>query len=73
MSEAEIRTLAQLIPKAELSLAIRSAIWIMLSTGTRVGETVAACWKHVDLDKKSWLIPAENAKSGVTHNVRMSD
>ncbi|QNB11817.1 tyrosine-type recombinase/integrase [Paraburkholderia tropica] len=73
LSEAEIRTLAQLIPKAELSLAIRSAIWIMLSTGTRVGETVAACWKHVDLDKKSWLIPAENAKSGVTHNVRMSD
>ncbi|PLZ03040.1 hypothetical protein CY652_06925 [Burkholderia sp. WAC0059] len=73
LSEAEIKTLVQLMPNAGLSLAIRSAIWIMLSTGTRVGETVAACWKHVDLDSKSWLIPAENAKSGVTHNVRMSD
>lgn len=73
LSEAEIRKLAQLMPNAELSLAIRSAIWIMLSTGTRVGETVAARWTHIDLNNKSWLIPAENAKSGVMHNVRMSD
>lgn len=73
LSEDEIRTLAQLLPKADLSLAIRSAIWIMLSVGTRVGETVAARWSHVDLQNKSWHIPAENTKSGVALDVQISD
>lgn len=73
LSEDEIRKLAQLLPKAGLSLAIRSAIWIMLSTGTRVGETVAALWSHVDLQNKSWHIPAGNTKSGVALDVQMSD
>lgn len=73
LSEDEIRTLAELLPKADLSLAIRSAIWIMLSVGTRVGETVAARWSHVDLQGKSWHIPAENTKSGVALDVQMSD
>jgi integrase len=73
LSEDEIRALAKLLPKADLSLAIRSAIWIMLSVGTRVGETVAARWAHVDLQDKSWHIPAENTKSGVSLDVRMSD
>jgi len=73
LSEDEIRELARLLPSADLSLVIRSAIWIMLSVGTRVGETVAARWSHVDLDSKSWFIPAENTKSGVALNVQMSD
>jgi integrase len=73
LSEDEIRALAKLLPKADLSLAICSAIWIMLSVGTRVGETVAARWSHVDLQDKSWHIPAENTKSGVSLDVRMSD
>ncbi len=73
LSEDEIRTLAKLLPKADLSLAIRSAIWIMLSVGTRVGETVAARWSHIDLQSKSWHIPSENTKSGVVLDVQMSD
>lgn len=73
LSEDEIRALARLLPKAELSLVIQSAVWIMLSLGTRVGETVAARWSHVDLESKSWYIPAENTKSGVALNVQMSD
>ena len=73
LSEDEIRTLAALLPKADLSLVIRSAIWIMLSVGTRVGETVATRWSHVDLENKSWYIPAENTKSGVALSVQMSD
>lgn len=73
LSEDEIRALAQLLPKADLSLPIRSAIWLMLSLGTRVGETVAARWSHVDLQNKSWHIPAGNTKSGVALDVQLSD
>lgn len=73
LSEDEIRSLAQLVPKADISLAVRSAIWIMLSVGTRVGETVAARWSHIDLPNKSWHIPVENTKSGVPLDVQLSD
>jgi integrase len=73
LTETEIHALANLLPGAELSLAIRSAVWIMLSTGTRVGETVAARWSDVNLQHGLWLLPAENTKSGVSLDVQLSN
>jgi integrase len=72
LTEAEIRQLAKLLPAADLSPAIQSAVWIMLAAGTRVGETVAARWTHVDLQSGVWHIPAENAKSGEAIDIQMS-
>jgi integrase len=73
LAEPEIRQLAKLLPDADLPLATRCAIWIMLSCGTRVGETVATEWAHVDLQARRWSIPKENTKSGVSLDVRLSD
>ena len=41
------------------------AIWIMLSTMCRVGETAKARWEHVDLVTGTWFIPKENVKDNV--------
>ncbi|MES2260555.1 MAG: tyrosine-type recombinase/integrase [Pseudomonadota bacterium] len=38
------------------------AIWIMLSTLTRVGETSMARWEHVNLEAGEWFIPKANVK-----------
>lgn len=38
------------------------AIWIMLSTMCRVGETSMARWEHINFDKAEWFIPARNTK-----------
>ena len=73
LDENEIRHLAKLLPVADLSFAIQSAVWLMLSCGTRVGETVAARWSHVDLENHRWHIPAESAKSNVALDVTLSD
>lgn len=41
---------------------VQCAVWICLSTLCRIGELLKAEWKHVDLDKGSWFIPAEATK-----------
>ena len=38
------------------------ALWICLGTLTRIGETLKAEWKDVDLEARTWHIPAENTK-----------
>ncbi|NWB99613.1 tyrosine-type recombinase/integrase [Pseudomonas gingeri] len=38
------------------------ALWICLSTLCRIGELLKGEWQHVDLDKGTWLLPAENTK-----------
>jgi integrase len=38
------------------------ALWICLSTLCRIGELLMTEWKHLDFDKKTWLIPKENVK-----------
>jgi integrase len=41
------------------------AVWIMLSTMCRVGETSMARWEHVDLKAGTWFIPKANVKDNV--------
>lgn len=38
------------------------AIWVCLSTLCRIGELLKAEWRHVDLTKGTWFLPAENTK-----------
>lgn len=48
-----------------LEATTERAIWIMLSTMCRVGETAKARWEHVDLAAGTWFIPKENVKDNV--------
>lgn len=41
------------------------AIWIMLSTLSRVGETSMARWEHIDFKRDKWFIPKQNVKDSV--------
>jgi integrase len=44
-------------------------LWLLLLLGVRRGELAAATCDTIDLDKGTWLIPAENAKTGDAHVV----
>lgn len=81
LSEAEIRELHQVFVRrqAEYDAApnkrivpqpvestTRCAIWIMLSTLTRVDETTMAKWRHVDFANAEWFIPKANVKDAVS-------
>ncbi|AWQ81774.1 phage integrase family protein [Pseudomonas aeruginosa] len=41
---------------------VQCAVWICLSTLCRIGELLKSQWRHVDLDKGTWFIPAEATK-----------
>ncbi|HID9850102.1 TPA: tyrosine-type recombinase/integrase [Pseudomonas aeruginosa] len=45
-----------------VNLRVQCAAWICLSTLCRIGELLKAEWRHVDLDKGTWFIPAEATK-----------
>lgn len=72
LSDDEIRLLAQKAPTAGLLDTSEAAIWIALSTCCRIGELLASRWEHIDWEKGTWLIPAENSKNGKSHTVMLS-
>lgn len=69
----ELKELQAAIPGARLQDSTIAAIWIMLGTACRIGELLQSRWGHIDLKKREWLIPAENAKNGEPHVVHISD
>ncbi|MCB4797075.1 site-specific integrase [Pseudomonas sp. NP21570] len=73
LTDDEIRDLHKKMPDAGLLLSTEAAIWIALATCCRIGELLSARWEHIDSEKRSWLIPAENSKNGKPHSVYLSD
>jgi len=51
----------------------KAAILFMLSTAARTQEALNAKWVNIDLENRTWFIPAENAKSGKSRTVPLSD
>jgi len=41
---------------------VQCAVWICLSTLCRIGELLKSEWRHIDLEKGTWFIPAEASK-----------
>jgi integrase len=60
-----------------LKKEVQLAMWICLSTVCRIGELLMTEWKHVDLKKRNWFIPAANTKgtrkNKTDHNIYLSD
>lgn len=49
------------------------ALRLMLLTGCRPGEACGLSWDEIDLDAKTWLLPAERSKNGLEHLVPLSE
>lgn len=73
LTEAEIRELTTKLPDGRLLKTTECALWIMLSTCCRIGEICKAEWQHLDLEAKTWKIPAENSKNKKPHTIHLSD
>lgn len=74
LDESELRHLLQsALPGSKMTHKAKASIRVLLGTMVRVGELLRAKRAEVDLEKKEWLIPAENAKNGKAHLVHLSD
>jgi integrase len=49
------------------------ALQFIILTVARVGEVLAMEWPEVDLQARTWTVPAEKIKGGVEHVVPLSD
>jgi integrase len=49
------------------------ALEFLILTATRTNETIGARWAELDLDAKTWTIPAERMKAKKGHRVPLSD
>ncbi|MFV0601237.1 MAG: tyrosine-type recombinase/integrase [Brachymonas sp.] len=68
--EAELQELRDRLPSARLQRESELAIWILLSTMSRVGNLAKAQWKDLDLTKGLWYMPT--TKNGKPHHVHLS-
>lgn len=69
----ELKELQAALPVAKLQDSTIAVIWIMLGTACRIGELLQTRWQDIDVEKREWLIPAENTKNGEAHAIYLSD
>jgi integrase len=71
LSEAELMVFLNKITAAGLAETSQCALLLQLATVTRIGETLSACWKNVDFERRQWVLPI--TKNGKAHTVWLSD
>lgn len=59
-------------PKVGMGLQTRLAMRFLMLTFVRTGELIGAKWGEIDLENKTWLIPAARMKMGRDHIVPLS-
>ena len=57
LADDEIKALAVALPEANMHARSVAAVWLILATGARIGETVSAQWAGVDLEAGTWHLP----------------
>jgi integrase len=65
LRQDEIAELARKIPGANLLVSSECAIWIMLSTGVRVGDLMKARWTEFDFAARTWTFVPEKDQTHI--------
>lgn len=73
LAQDEIIVLHKKLRDSGLTAVMQAAVWVMLGTGCRVGETGLARWEHIDFQKRAWSIPKENTKTQCAIVISLSD
>jgi len=58
--------------RVQAGLAARALEFTILTTA-RTSETIGARWEEIDLDRATWIVPAERMKGGREHRVPLSE
>ena len=49
------------------------ALRFTILTAARTGEVIGARWSEIDMETRTWTVPGERMKAGVTHRVPLPD
>lgn len=69
LNAAEAKRLMAAV-EASLNPQLKHIVGLLLLTGARVSELLHAEWRHIDLEKRQWLIPT--SKTGRARHVPLS-
>lgn len=69
LNDAELATFLKWLPHSPYSRTVREALSLVLLTGCRSGEVVAALWRDIDLERGVWTI--RETKNGEPHDVML--
>jgi integrase len=69
----QLPELLNAIATANIKKVTRWLILWQMHTMTRPAESALAQWSEIDVDKKLWIIPSERMKTGINHQVPLTD
>jgi integrase len=69
LTDSELAKFLKWLPHSPYSRTVREALSLVLLTGCRSGEVVAALWRDTDLDRGVWTI--RETKNGEPHDVML--
>jgi integrase len=69
LTDAELATFLKWLPHSQYSRLVRESMKLVLLTGCRSGEVIAARWRDIDLERGVWTI--RETKNGEPHDVML--
>lgn len=69
----QLHELLNAIEKANIKKVTRYLILWQLHTMTRPAETALTKWSEIDFDNNVWVVPAERMKTGVNHQIPLTN
>ena len=73
LPHAEVAAALDVIQVSRASLSARSCLRFVVLTACRSGEARLATWAEIDLEARTWRVPASRMKGGAEHRVALSD
>ena len=69
----EVATALDTIEASRASVSARLCLRFVVLTACRSGEARLATWNEIDLEARTWRVPAVRMKGGAEHRVALSD
>jgi len=69
LTDAELATFLKWLPHSPYSRIVRESLKLVLLTGCRSGEVIAARWNDIDLERATWTL--RETKNGEPHDVML--
>jgi integrase len=70
---ADLPEFIKVLRRANAGAAAKLALEFSILCAARTSETLLATWSEIDLDSRTWTIPAIRMKAGVEHRVPLAD
>ena len=70
---ADVAAVLEAIERGTSALPVRACLRFVVLTAARSGEVRMATWNEIDLEARTWRVPASRMKAGAEHRVPLSD